>query len=532
MHDVIHRFLYRSGLSLGLLFLLTACVEAKDKSTGKAPADAISETVDTIAHSLKLPAVVSSGMVVQRDRPIRLTGLTDPGTVVRAVLSDSGAAPMAEGKAEADSDGHFAVTLPARKAGGPYRLTVKAGRTERILRDVYVGEVWLCSGQSNMELRIRQIQTKQADLQLADRSPKVHLFNMPSAFELIAEHWTKQRAESIDRGEFIDQGRWTKSSSKAAANFSAIGFHFARLLADSLGCHVGIISNSVGGSMTENWIDRRVLEEHVPELMAGPWTENPNIMGWSRRRAIYNLKLLPAGHHHPFEPGYLHRYAIRPLDGFPLRGILWYQGESNTDLREMHEKLFPLLVDSWRKEWAEPDLPFYYVQIAGLNKRPNWPDFRDSQRRLESARKGLYMTVSADLAEANNIHPTRKRPIAERLLRSALFHSYGHRGLVPSGSPRPERATLSADGQVVIDFSEAQGLRLERPGSAADFSLCGADGRFLPADRVEVKGNSVLLRCSRIANPTAVRFAWKDFTTVRLVNSVGLPCSTFELKID
>lgn len=492
---------------------------------------------------LRLPAIFQNGMVLQRLQPVHVWGQAPAGQAVEARIIQAGTSKgvLSSQVAEAAADGTFSLYLPPLNGGGPYTLIVSAGNQVRICREVWMGEVWLCSGQSNMELRVSETNTRAEDLSRADTLSRLHLYNMESLCPLYAVKWSASLADSIDSGHFIRPARWERCSAQAAAHFSAIGFSFGRMLADSLGCHVALICNAVGGSTTEGWIDSLSLKREVPEMLRGSWLDNDSIMLWARDRARYNLQLVGAqGHTHPYEPGYLYRAAIAPIAGFTLRGVLWYQGESNAELVSLHERLFPLLERSWRTAWADSLLPFYTVQLSSISTRPTWPAFRDSQRRLALRLPHTWMTVCSDVGDSLDVHPRQKRIVGQRLARQALCHTYGHTGVVPSG-PEPLRAVTDEKGRVTVDFALARGLHFATAARPEWFELRGADGRWHPALTVTTgqpgahapagSEGSVFLSTPRVPRPTAVRYAWTPFTRASLQNGASMPCSTFSLSI-
>lgn len=485
-------------------------------------------------QNLQLPVTYGDEMVLQREMPVKISGRAAAGSKVSVELApatDAKREKAVKVNAKAGEDGRFVTQLPAREAGGPYTLTISAGNETRTFHNVYVGEVWICSGQSNMELRVRETNTAKQDLDMADGLTRVHLYNMKSAWPLYADIWDDKRIAASDEGRFIQPARWEKCSATAAKEFSAIGFHFARILADSLRCHVGIISNAVGGATTEGWIDSLSLRARVPEMLEGDWLENRHIMKWARDRAKYNLQNTNARKHaHPYAPGYLFHAAVRPLEGYTARGILWYQGESNADLVKMHERLFPLLEESWRKEWNAPQMPFYFVQLSSISTRKTWPEFRNSQRLMADSLQNTYMTVSSDVGDSLDVHPRNKRVVGMRMANQALYHTYGFTHLLPEG-PKPLRVEAESTGTVRITFDHADRLRFIGKADPHYFELKGRAGDFFPADHVKIEGNSVVVRSSRITRPMYLRYAWKPFTRACLINRMGMPCSTFETKV-
>lgn len=237
---------------------------------------------------LELPMTYGESMVLQRKRPIALHGRAPQGATVSVLLQGKGRTVWRTAKANAS--GVWGAVLPAMPASGPYTLKFSCGSDVRTFSDVWVGEVWLCSGQSNMELPLQTIATAKEDLAVADTLSRIHLLNMPSPWPIYKEVWSTAMVDSIDRGLLKQTGTWTRCSAQTARNFSAIGFHFGRVLADSLGIHVGLINNAVGGSTAEGWIDSLTLAQKAPEIMQGDWRKNKNIMEWARSRADYNLQ--------------------------------------------------------------------------------------------------------------------------------------------------------------------------------------------------------------------------------------------------
>lgn len=466
---------------------------------------------------LQLPATYGNSMVLQRQRPIRIQGTANAGEKVSVNFHGRKA------DAVTDNFGQWSVSFPAEEAGGPYKLQVKARSGEKTLSDVWVGEVWLCSGQSNMELKLSQVLTGKEDIAAADTCSRLHFYDMPSIVPTYAMVWDSARLDSINHLQYVLPGNWQRANSKAAAHFSAIAFNFGRMLADSLGCHVGLISNAVGGSCTENWIDRATLEKEFPAILRN-WKHNDFIMRWARERAAYNTqKATSQRQRHPYEPAYLFESAIQPLKGYDVRGVLWYQGESNADNIEVHERLFPMLERSWRAFFNQPDLPFHFVQLSSISTRPSWPHFRDSQRRMAETLPNTYMAVCSDLGDSLDVHPRHKREVGERLAFSVLNRSYGHK-VTPNG---PRYQSMKIDGNaIVLRFADAEGMRAAQGTRLIGFEVAGADGIYHPAEAT-IKNNTVIVRSKEVKQPAAARYGWQPFTRANLVNAAGLPASTF-----
>ncbi|MDO4930381.1 MAG: GDSL-type esterase/lipase family protein [Bacteroidales bacterium] len=466
---------------------------------------------------LSMPVTYGNGMVLQREQPIRIGGIANAGERVTVkFLGD-------KLTATADADGRWSVTFPAHAAGGPYKLSVKAKSGSFEYSDVWLGEVWLCSGQSNMEFQLSRATTADEDLAAADAQERIHLYNMPALVRTDAIEWSVPQLDSVNRLLYILPGQWERCNKAAASNFSAIAYHFGRILADSLGCHVGLISNAVGGSGTEDWIDRTTLEYQLPAILRN-WTSSDYIMDWSRDRGKFNSKLSTARiQRHPYEPAYLFESGILPLENYTLRGVLWYQGESNAHNVELHERLFTMLESSWRNFFGQPDLPFYTVQLSSIATRPSWPHFRDSQRRLAETLPNTWMTVSSDLGHRTDVHPRQKRKVAERLAQSALCHTYNY-NVVPSG---PQYTGFVSEGSALrLSFRYADGLRAAEGTALKGFEVAGADGLYHPATAT-ISGDAIVVSSPDVKTPLAVRYGWSAYTDANLVNGAGFPASTF-----
>lgn len=481
---------------------------------------------------LQLPMTYGNSMVLQRNQPIRLTGHAAPDDRVQATLTD-GHGHTLQGEAKADAHGLWHVTLAAQPAGGPYTLTFSTRGEKRTFTDVWLGEVWVCSGQSNMELTLGSIATAKRDLEAADTLTRLHLMNMPSPWPVYQQVWSPAFADSLDRHLVHQTGHWARCNAQTARPFSAIGFHFGRVLADSLNCHIGLINNAVGGATTEGWIDSLTLQRTLPEMLRGDWRKNPYIMEWARQRADYNLQAADSSrqHRHPYAPTFLFDEALRPIAQHDVRGVLWYQGESNADLPDVHRRLFPALEKSWRKAFRSPFLPFLTVQLSSISTRPIWPEFRNSQRELADSLSHTWMVVSSDLGDSLDVHPRRKAPIGERLAATALHQVYGRQEVVPCG-PTPVMAVAMPHRTIGIRFQWADGLHAQDGHTLRTFEVAGSDGRFHPATRITVNGSMLLIGVPKeVDRPTEVRYGWQAYSHGNLVNRQGYPCSTFKMKV-
>ena len=489
---------------------------------------------------LQVSPMFSDHMVLPREKPFAIRGKADAGESVQVTVDG------AVYQSIADNRGRWGVEVAPHPAGTGAVLRIETAKSSLVYRDVAFGDIWLCSGQSNMEFEVRQS---------SDAAPRpdagLRLYDMKCNWRTDNVAWPASALDSVNHLQYFAPTRWMPASDAAIARFSAVGYAFGQMLRDSLQVPIGLICNAVGGSTTESWIDRETLETRYPAILRD-WLHNDLIMEWARGRAEKNLANRPASvegygvvpTRHPYEPCYNFEAGILPLDHYPITGVIWYQGESNAERVEVHEELFPLLVDSWRNYFAQDgrsgsamtttvipgltgNLPFYYVQLSSLN-RPSWPIFRDSQRRLLESRPGLGMAVTSDLGDPTDVHYRQKRPVGERLALQALEKHYGH-AVKADGPLAKEAACVGQD--VYVDFYPQDALRSADGGPIVGFEVQdAADGLFHPV-AAEVSGGLVRLDCAALRAPQAVRYAWQPSPRANLVNATGLPASTFRFPV-
>lgn len=478
---------------------------------------------------LQLAEIYSDGMVLQHNNPI-IRGRANTGQKVKVTFK-SGKESFST-TATADINGRWEVHPKALKPARSYSIEVTAAKEKIMLHDVLAGEVWLCSGQSNMAFRLNQSITANDDIAHANR-PLIRLFDMKERWETNNTEWPADAMDELNALRYYKPAKWASCNPETAAQFSAIGYHFGRVLADSLQMPIGLICNAIGGSTTESWIDRTTIENEFPDIL-NDWRNNDFIQDWCRGRAAKNIaQSKNPAQRHPYLPCYLYETGIAPLDAFPIKGVIWYQGESNAHNKEAHDRLFTLLVDSWRKNWQNLGMPIFFVQLSSLN-RPSWTWFRDGQRILQSEIRNTGMVVTTDLGDSLDVHPRYKKEVGERLARLALHDSYGKHNVTPCG-PTPIGAKFTSSA-VEVFFDYGRGMHASKSGPcAADskeiltFEVAGSDGIFQPA-KAEVLGDDHLrVATPTVANPVSVRYGWQPFTRANLVNIDNLPATTFRL---
>ncbi len=474
---------------------------------------------------LALPAIYSDNMVIQRDEPFTLCGTADAGDKVTAQLGKQKRSTITS------SNGKWEITFKPLKADGKtHTLTVESKKRKIVLENIIVGEVWLCSGQSNMAFMVKESSHAQESLQGCD-ARNIRLYNMKPRVYTDNIEWSVEDLEKLNSHQYYQPTKWEQANQKTVNDFSAVAYHFGAMLADSLGVPVGLICNAVGGAPAEAFIDRKTLEWH-PQLVdiLYNWKQNDMIQDWCRGRAAQNIKKSSNPlQRHPYEPAYLYETGIAPIATYPIKGVIWYQGESNAHNVELHEAIFPTLVKSWRTTWSKENMPFYFVQLSSI-ERPSWPHFRDSQRRLAAKIENCAFAVSSDKGDKWDVHPKNKKPIGERLARQALHNTYAKKHITPCG-PTIEKAERKGNS-VILTFSHAQGMKSSDGEPLRTFEVAGEKGNFHPAEVIEIKGNTIKVKSCEVKIPYRARYGWQPFTTANLVNDEELPASTFEVKVN
>ena len=501
---------------------------------------------------LQMPVTYSDNMVLQRNRALTIHGTANAGEKVTVNITRPDAAKgkvqnggkrkkgeqprrvralkteVQTATATADDNGCWQVTLRPQRAENNLTLTISTDEKQLVYNNVAFGEVWLCSGQSNMEFMLHEAATAKRDIPKA-KNPSIRFFDMKARWRTNPVEWNAAALDSINHLKYFADTKWTVCSPETAKDFSAIAYYFGSMLQDSLQCAVGLICNAVGGSPTEAWVDRTDLDAQFPQIMRN-WTNNDFVQPWVRERAALNMKKAADMklQRHPYDPCYLYESAIEPLQQFSIKGVLWYQGESNAQNFTTHERLFKLLVEGWRRNWNDAELPFYYVQLSSMDRLP-WQWFRDSQRRLQNELPHVAMAVSSDMGDSLNVHPTRKQPVGERLARIALHNLYDFSNVVPSG-PAVKEASVVGDGIVRLTFDYADGLSTSDGKHPLTFEIAEEEGLYKPAE-ARIEGNTVVVMAEGVTHPRFVRYGWQPFTRANLVNSAKLPASTFRIEI-
>jgi sialate O-acetylesterase len=490
---------------------------------------------------VSLPKVLSSHMVVQRDLPVHVWGMAGVGEDVAVTFRGE------TRSATADRLGRWSVYLAPGAAGGPFQMIVKgrpgaiAGNAagdahpmaatnmleqQIVLDDVLVGDVWVASGQSNMEFPMSRAATAAEDLPHAD-NPQIRL--------MMVRKRASQYAE-LD----VDSDGWTVSSPATAKDFSAIGWYFARDLEQREKVPVGVIDSTWGGTVVESWVRLTAIGEDaslMPLFISrGKMTDRGAYSALEekdeqaqRDEAKAEGKPVPQfPWHAPLDswgPGLLWNGMIAPLTPFPIRGVIWYQGESNSALERapLYNHIFRALIEDWRREWGIGDFPFLYVQISNFKSTPgeDWATLRDQQLKTLEMRN-TAMAVTIDIGNPDDVHPTDKVDVGLRMARAARALSYGEK--VEYDGPMYRQATPEG-ASIRAWFDDAKGLTA-KGGEVTGFEVAGADRKWTPAT-AKIEGETVVATSPDVAEPRFVRYGWANSPQCNLFNGEGLPASPF-----
>ena len=477
------------------------------------------------AHAdVRLNGMFSDHMVLQRGKSVAVWGWAEDGEKVSVTFRGSTVSTVA-------SSGKWMVHLASQKAGGPEVLTV-AGKNTIELQDVLVGEVWICSGQSNMEWPLRS-SFESTDAINKSANPNIRLYTVPKL---------KPQSPVDDV-----KGSWQMCSPETVPGFSAVGYFFGRDLQASLGVPVGLIHTSWGGSPAEAWMRQAVLEADVDfktkYLDTYPEAQRAfaeDLAKWEKENAEAKAAGKTVGRGRPWSgwrPSELYDGMIAPLIPYGIAGAIWYQGESNASAAYLYRRLFADMIRNWRKDFAQGDFPFLTVQLAPWDKNrkrsfneittapsnSDWPELREAQSIASTAVGHAGVVVITDVGDRDDIHPTKKEPVGHRL--SLLARNIAYKQKIEAQGPTFKKVKFK-NGKAIVRFTHiAEGLQA-RTGKVTGFAIAGSDGNFVWAN-ADIIGDTVVVSHPSVKDPAAVRFGWADYPVVDLWNSEWLPASPF-----
>ncbi len=473
---------------------------------------------------VSLPALLADHMVVQRGLPIHVWGTATPGEAVSVSFREEGRT------AAADSLGRWSVHLSPGKAGGPFVMTIKGNNILR-LNDILVGDVWVASGQSNMEFPLKL--AANADVEIASANyPRIRIFQV------------EPKTSDYQLGD-ITAKTWTPCAPETVGDSSAVAYFFARNIEQMEDVPIGLIESYWGGTPAEAWTSLRALSADaslMPVFSARSETvesQATTLLQLEKESRDFDLAAkaheegkpaLPKPWHPDFAawaPAALYNGMIAPLTHFAIRGVIWYQGESNAsaDRAFLYAHLFQTMIQDWRRSWGEGDFPFLFVQIANFDATPEtlWPEVRDAQRR-SLALRNTGMAVAIDIGDGANIHPIDKQDVGSRLALAARAISYGEK--IEYSGPLYRQFTTEEHAMRVWFDHAASGL-VAKNGQLRGFEVAGADRNFSPAD-ARIDSSSVLVSSSAVLSPVYVRYGWAANPDCNLYNHEGLPASPFQ----
>ncbi len=485
----------------------------------------------TAQAEVRLPGFFNDHMVLQRERPIPIWGWANPGERISVALSGGSTAT-----ATAADDGRWKVALDAMPAGGPHTLTV-TGANKVEIKDVLIGEVWLCSGQSNMEWTVRSSLNPEEEAAAAKHP-------------LIRHVKVARKTSGLPLEDLSAQ--WQVCSPETVPSFTAAGYFMARKLHQELGVPIGLINSSWGGTRIEPWTpiegfqqvpalkdilnqvsltrpENPAYQKRLKKFVADTETwvaETKETLVAKRPAPAFPAELNPLTRH--TDPTSLFNAMVAPIVGYGMRGAIWYQGESNHSEGMLYHEKKKALVRGWRKIWGIGDFPFYYVQIAPYQYGSEDPAilarFWEAQAAsLEIANTG--MIVISDIGNIRDIHPKNKQEVGRRLALLALKNDYGQKGLVASG-PVFESLKIEGDKLRVTFKHTAGGLKSRDGKPLTHFELIGEQAAFVKAD-ARIDGDAIVLSAKGVKQPAAMRFAWHKLAEPNLANGAGLPASAF-----
>jgi sialate O-acetylesterase len=482
------------------------------------------------AQPLSLASVFTDHAVLQRDMPVSVWGRAEPEAKV--VVQFAGQ----EKSATTDKDGRWMTKLDpmtASATGQALSVRTAAGDEKLTRADVLVGEVWVCSGQSNMVFTLQKSVDGEAAVAAAGDG-QLRLFNAKA-------HATDEPQETIE-------GAWAVDSPESSADFSGVAYFFGKELRQKLGVPVGLIKSAVGGTPAEAWTPRAELEtnptlkpllDRQAEMIANhakaveTYKQREAQVLANYEKALAKAKAAgarpPKRPQPPGEPSAngkrptgLYNGSIAPFTPYAIRGVIWYQGEANSSRGTEYRTLFPAMITAWRKAWGQGDFPFLFTQIAPFKGQS--PEIREAQRVTTETTPNTAMAVTTDVGDANDIHPKRKQPVGLRLALAARALAYGE----PIEYSGPTCDGMSIDGgRVTLSFKHLGGGLVAKDGDLKGFAIAGADGQFVDA-LAKIEGDKIVVSSESVAAPVAVRYGWTNAPVCNLFNKADLPASPFE----
>jgi sialate O-acetylesterase len=488
---------------------------------------------------VKPHALFSDNMVLQQDIQVPIWGTADEGeNVTVRFQGQEVSTPTANGK--------WMVRLDKLRAGGPFELTI-SGKNKIEFKNVLVGEVWICSGQSNMEWPIT-LSAHPNETIKQSKNPMLRLYTVQHTPSLIPEHEIKREGP---------KGTWLECGPETVPSFSAVAYFFGRDLQKTRNVPVGLIHTSWGGTFAEAWTSQSALHARpeLKELAEARGMVLPKYLNALRQyrtdldnyiravtKAVDEGKPLPAAPKTPPNPpdkdpnvsANLYNGMLAPLIPYAIHGAIWYQGESNAGRPRQYRTLLPAMIQNWRDDWKQGDFTFLIVQLAPFYKieqepkESNWAELREAQLLTNLHHPHTGLAVITDVGHETDIHPKQKEPVGHRLALAARALAYGEK--IEYSGPVFDRMEVQGD-KAILSFTHV-GAGLEAKGGAlTGFTIAGEDKKFVNAE-AEIQGDKVIVHSAKVARPVAARFGWANYPVVNLWNKDGLPASPFRTDVE
>ncbi|MGS2741272.1 sialate O-acetylesterase [Sinomicrobium sp. M5D2P17] len=470
---------------------------------------------------IRLPALVGDHMVLQQQAEINIWGWANPGEEV--TIAPGWQKELI--RTTADAQGNWKIPVSTPKAGGPYTILLQ-GENKITLSDVLIGEVWICSGQSNMHMPVGKYE-KTWKTGVLNYQKEVKEANYP----LIRLFTVALKTSDSLRTDV--EGKWQACSPESIYDFSAVGYFFGREIYKTQNVPVGLITSAWGGTPAEAWTKREVLEkdpDFVPILDRYRETYNNYKAALKEYESqkhkagndVSETLKKPKSPQYSKSPSLIYNAMVYPLLNYTIQGVIWYQGESNAERAYQYRKLFPAMIKNWRNDWKQNDFPFYFVQIAP--HRGQNPEIREAQLLSMKSVPNTGMVVLTDAGNATNIHPLNKQVVGERLGLWARSKTYGEKGLVYSG---PIYTHMEKEpGKIRLHLDHTGSGLICKGDSLTYFTIAGKNKEFLTAE-AKIEGSTIVVSNPKIKDPVAVRFGWENIPEHNLFNEEGLPASPF-----
>lgn len=499
---------------------------------------------------LSLNRIFTNNMVLQRDQPIHIWGKGLPGTKVqiyflksagnKSTKISSGLAIVSAKTTVVKLDSSWSIYLPALPASvTPHELNITSGKNKIQFQNILIGDIWVCIGQSNMEWPMqREMFYNQA--KATAEQPLLRWYNPTYAGKnIFNQYFSDSVLQLLTPDKFYAKTQWEQSDSNHFKTMSAVAYYYGKAIVEKTKIPIGLINLSIAGAPLETFIGNKALQANTAfaHKAEEPWLTNTSLPIWAKERGNQNLR---AGTLHPFKPGQAYEAGIKPLFPLAIKGIINYQGESNAQEIERVQEyaaLTNLMVNDYRKQWKQPRLPYYYVQLSSIDtakyKGHFWGAFREEQRRTLDLIPYSGMAVCSDIGFKDNVHPTNKKWVGERLARWALSKTY-QMNILASG-PLPTKAEYK-NGEVIVHFTYAgKGLQTAFPDSLKDKANAETQPlRGFSLDGIHSIAATIQAQTVRIpvsTKPNYIYYGWKSYSDGNLVNSELLPASTFKLTV-